>query len=168
MLPSLRKLLVRLRLLSADGYQPFRSRFRLSCITELNSLFARSDHPATHTTQSRPSCITELNSLFASPFTVCCTSLAQRPSSLRELEVALSLHYRNQYHSSKFSPRIWGGNQTTHLISFHENLISFHKNFISHFKTHFQSHLYFLNNRYSTSRPVTKRIAYVLGVTCSK
>jgi hypothetical protein len=106
MLPSLRKLLVRFRLLSADGYQSFRSRFRLSCITELNSLFARSDHPATHTTQSRPSCITELNSLFASPFTVCCTSLAQRPSSLRELEVALSLHYRNQYHSSKFSPRI--------------------------------------------------------------
>jgi len=134
MLPSLRKLLVRLRLLSADGYQSFRSRFRLSCITELNSLFARSDHPATHTTQSRPSCITELNSLFASPFTVCCTSLAQRPSSLRELEVALSLHYRNQYHSSKFSPRIWGGNQTTNHISFH--FISRKSHFISQ-KFHF-------------------------------
>ena len=55
-------------------YQSFRSRSRLSCITELNSLFARSVLPATHTTQSRPSCITELNSLFArSVHRVLCT-----------------------------------------------------------------------------------------------
>jgi hypothetical protein len=114
-------------------YQSFCSRFRLSCITEPNQSLCTVRLPRDSHDTVPAACITELNSLFASPFTVCCTRLAQHPSSLRELEVALSLHYRNQNHSSKFSPRIWGGNQiiSSHLISFHFPKISFHFSKIS-------------------------------------
>jgi len=138
-------------------YQPFRSRFRLSYITELNSLFVRSVYPATHTTQSRPSCITELNSLFArsvhrvlytrspsskfSPRTGSGASAAL-PQSIPFLQI-LSANLRWQ--------PIISSNQS-HLISFPK--ISFH--FISQkFHFSFKTHFKFLINDFSISRPVT-------------
>ena len=138
--PTTRKLLVRLRLLSADGtnLSARGSGYRTS-----PNLTACLYGPSTpRLTRHSPGRLASpnLTACLQGPFTVCCTRVAHHPSSLREPEVALPRHYRNQYHSSKFSPRIWGGNQSSHQInhiSFHfqkSHFISFLKNFISHLK----------------------------------
>ena len=136
-LPPLWKLLVRLRLLSADGTNLSARGPGYRASPNLTACLHGPFSP--RLTRHSPGRLASpnLTACLQGPFTVCCARLAHHPSSLRELEVALSLHYRNQYHSSKFSPRIWGGNKSSHHISSH--LISQKSHFISpkisfHFK----------------------------------
>ena len=138
--PTTRKLLVHLRLLPSDNTNfSARSPDRRASPNLTACLHGPSTPRLTRHSPGRLAS-PNLTACLQGPFTVCCTRVAHHPSSLREPEVALSLHYRNQYHSSKFSPRIWGGNKSSHRInhiSFHfqkSHFISFLKNFISHLK----------------------------------